>query len=67
MNEMNIGISWVTIIFQIANTLILIGFVALFFYLVFKVLKSIKKTAKIENKVNDLEKSIQNLENQINK
>ncbi|WP_427340967.1 hypothetical protein [Caloranaerobacter sp. DY30410] len=42
---------WTTVVWQLVNTLILIGLIVLIFYIVFKLPKTLKRILVIENKV----------------
>lgn len=58
---------WTTVVGQLLNTLFLIGLVGLFFYIIFKILKSLKRISIIESKVYKIEETLKRIEKDINK
>lgn len=58
----NVKPDWIQIILQLVSILFLIGLIASFFYLVFKLPKSLKRISLIENKVNKIEEILKRIE-----
>ncbi|MBO3445892.1 hypothetical protein [Clostridium sp. CCUG 7971] len=61
-----IGISY-ELLFQIFNTILILGIVFFIIYVIFNFFKNLKYKNKYENRIAELEHKINNLENKINK
>jgi hypothetical protein len=66
MNDIKplIGISY-ELIFQIFNTILILGILIFIVYAIFNFLKKLKYKSKYENKIRELEYKINDLENKI--
>lgn len=58
---------WTTIVWQLVNTLFLIGLIVFIFYIVLKLPKTLKRISVIEKKVNNIEEILKKIENKMNK
>lgn len=60
--DINVTPNLIAIVWQLANTLFIVGLIALIFYLVLKLPKSLKRISVIERKVNSIEETLERIE-----
>lgn len=65
--DINVTPNWIAVVWQLVNTLFLVGLVALIFHLVFKLPKLLKRISVIESKVNNIEETLERIENNMSK